>query len=61
MEGIVADISKPCAAAIKKVFGEQVQVIDRWHMEKDIKALQRGYILAGRYIQPAMPLNFFLF
>jgi transposase len=32
VEVVVADMAKPYAAAIKEVFGEQVQVIDRFHV-----------------------------
>jgi transposase len=32
VEVVVADMAKPYAAAIKEVFGDQVQVIDRFHV-----------------------------
>ena len=40
VEVVVADMSKPYAAAIKEVFGEQVQVIDRFHVvQQAVEAL----------------------
>jgi transposase len=37
---VVADMSKPYAAAIKEVFGDQVQVIDRFHVvQQAVEAL----------------------
>lgn len=40
VEVVVADMSKPYAAAIKEVFGDQVQVIDRFHVvQQAVKAL----------------------
>ena len=40
VEVVVTDMSKPYAAAIKEVFGEQVQVIDRFHVvQQAVEAL----------------------
>jgi transposase len=40
VEVVVADMSKPYAAAIKEVFGAQVQVIDRFHVvQQAVEAL----------------------
>ena len=40
VEVVVADMSKPYAAAIKEVFGEQVHVIDRFHVvQQAVEAL----------------------
>lgn len=40
VEVVVADMSKPYAAAIKEVFGDQVQVIDRFHVvQQAVEAL----------------------
>jgi transposase len=40
VEVVVADMSKPYAAAIKEVLGEQVQVIDRFHVvQQAVEAL----------------------
>jgi transposase len=41
VEVVVADMSKPYAAAIKEVFGEQVQVIDRFHVVQ--QAVQQSF------------------
>jgi len=41
VEVVVADMSKPYAAAIKEVFGDQVQVIDRFHVvQQAVEALE---------------------
>jgi transposase len=40
VEVVVADMAKPYAAAIKEVFGDQVQVIDRFHVvQQAVEAL----------------------
>ena len=40
VEVVVADMSKPSAAAIKEVFGDRVQVIDRFHVvQQAVEAL----------------------
>jgi transposase len=40
VEVVVTDMAKPYAAAIKEVFGEQVQVIDRFHVvQQAVEAL----------------------
>jgi transposase len=42
VEVVVADMSKPYAAAIGEVFGEQVEVIDRFHVvQQAVDALDR--------------------
>ena len=41
VEVVVADMSKPYAAAIKEVFGDRVQVIDRFHVvQQAVEALE---------------------
>jgi transposase len=41
VEVVVTEMSKPYAAAIKEVFGEQVQVIDRFHVvQQAVEALE---------------------
>jgi len=53
VEVVVADMSKPYAAAIKEVFGDQVQVIDRFHVvQQAVEALDAVLRAVKKQLDP---------